>query len=127
MQTHTTIIHGDTANHTALATLDLRGQQSPRDGDDVMIVVTLHLPTEEGSGALLHPDLQFGTRVKIGGDPLYSTWGHHTDGSDTRYITHTVHAPTWCAATKLARTWAVDALAPLVAATTARRAALAAA
>lgn len=56
----------------AIITTKRLGQQSPEEGDGVVVEGILYLPAEDG---YLHPDLRFGSRVGILNTRLYNSWG----------------------------------------------------
>jgi hypothetical protein len=73
--------------------LKREGQQSPSDGDDVIVMASIHVPRKEGR--LQIPErLRFGARVMLMSQPLHAEWGF-SDGSDYRYMYKLFSAPTW--------------------------------
>lgn len=104
------------------------GQCLPSVSDDVHVNISLRLPVDPGDpNARIRISLQFGERVKIGGQALVEFWGTRSPGGEYREREKKFPAPTWAQAFSDARDWAAAQAAALNAAIAAREAALAAA
>lgn len=99
-----------------------RGQQPPADGDQVVVVVTIHLPARKD--AQLVDTITFNYRLSIAGTPLYQFWGYWDKKSRSRYATREFVAPTWAQAFAQAAAWAEAEIAKLEEALQARAKAL---
>ena len=96
------------------------GQQPPHKGDGVMVEAMIMLPAKDQQ---LLPEIQFESRVELGGSSLYSVWGApYSD--DFRYCARTFVAPKWSQAFAEAETWARGELQKLADALAARARAL---
>lgn len=64
--------------------IERAGQEQSCVGDRVIVKGTLHLPTSE---CLLIEKINFGDRVNILGEYMYSRWGTYNNNSNSRCIT----------------------------------------
>ena len=96
------------------------GQEPPHSGDGVVVEATILLPARS---QLLLDEIQFDTRLRIAGAPLYCGWGF-THSNDYRCMSETFTAAKWSQAFTEAETWARAELQKLADALAARARAL---
>lgn len=89
------------------ATLVRNGQEHSLNGDGVQVLATIYLPTLRNEGNYIHPNIEFGLRLKIAGEFLTKYWGSQApnDHKAMRYTQLNFIASTWKAAFKNAMHW----------------------
>ena len=95
------------------------GQESPWEGDEVVVEARIELPNE-GGGELIY-GFRFGERVCLGGVPLNADWG--VEGKSMRWISKCFRSKKASDAFQTAEKWALGEIEKLVEARRKRRAA----
>jgi len=92
----------------------------PYEGELVEVQVQVCLPCEKDSESLL-PELQFGTLVRLVGEPMWAGWGHYNDTMKCRVRSFKVCADSFEEAVKTGIEKAKKYLVPLKEALAERR------